>query len=236
MKSKKDLKDIVDGLFIDIFAAQQALALDKLIGKNAEQIKAGGFEELFGSLQDILVRHFILAINRLFERNSNKYNIRSIPAALDILKKSTKKIEIKDKIFLIQKMEEFGYKFNRIELCDLCINRLVVNHFDKKLSDNTAELDSISQPLEALKTARDKQIAHHEAIKISEMPTTTYAKIEELLDLAKCFAVTIGCSYVGKSCEDSNGNYFASSDADLASCQLNKLFNRLKLESKDLKL
>lgn len=197
MDANERLDDIIsNGLHVDIFEAEQSIAIDWLIGCHAKEVNESTFGEFFGSLQIICGRYSILAVNRLFETPSNRYSIRSIPAAIDLMKSERQALHLPRKLAVIDKLIEFGCNALRLEgLEDPQITELIATEFEKRLPQITLS-DSLSRALGALKTARDKSIAHHESIKIADLPKATYADMDKLLKYAKEFVSTIGIAYL----------------------------------------
>jgi len=226
MTPRGKLKDIISrGLVIDIFQTEQAIALDWEIGSHAEEINKATFGDLFGSLQWILGRHAILAVSRLFELPNARYLIRSIPTAIKLLKLHADDLPIKKKPFVIGKLVQFGHRDNQLNrLSDTEITKLIVKEFSESLpSTAQASLNDLSRALNALKAARDKSIAHNEAIQVSEIPKATYAEIDRLIDYAKKFVGVVGFGYLGVHYESNNGEYVLRSNAERASMALKRL-------------
>jgi hypothetical protein len=73
-----------------------------------------------------------------------------------------------------------------------------------------------------MKNVRDKAIAHSEAIHASRLKLPTYAKIDQLVDMAKKFVVVVGNGYLGINYEP-DGKYLYTSDAKRASRSLRRL-------------
>src|SRR5512132_4333251 len=96
MSSARDrLKDIIsEGVVIDIYYAEEALALYELIGRRADRINAQTYGAFFGSLQMTLLRQLILAVNRIFEPERGRYRLRSIPAAIKVLREGAEELSI----------------------------------------------------------------------------------------------------------------------------------------------
>lgn len=217
----EQLKDLItNGIVLEIFEAEQTLALDELIGINAKVINEQRFGSLFRSLQIILGKCFSLAIARLYERPKPKYHIKSIPMALKLLQDNADELPIKKKRrpFIVGMLAELGYDMEQLQLMSdqeitLKITKYFLNHIQSK---------EMQDALKALKKVRDKAIAHSEAIELSELQLPTYAKIGQLVDMAKKFVVVIGNGYLGMNYE-ANGKYLHTSGAKRASRSLSRL-------------
>ena len=222
----EELKDLItNGIVREIFEAEQTLALEELIGINAKVINEQRFGNLFGSLQIILAKCFVLAIARLYEQPNPRYRIRSIPEALNLLQKFANELPIKRKPLVLNKLVEFGYDMEQVQVMpDKEITLRIVKYFSDNLQPKTiiSNINEIHDALDALKKVRDKAIAHPEAIEASELKLPTYAKIDQLVDMAKKFVVVIGNGYLGMNYE-LNGKYLHTSDAKRASRSLRRL-------------
>jgi len=81
MNAKETVKSYMDGIVADLFAAEQAYALLKQIGQNANAINQANFGALFGPLQSVLSNACFLSVAKLFEKPSKNYPTRSIRVA-----------------------------------------------------------------------------------------------------------------------------------------------------------
>lgn len=201
MDTVKDrLKDVIsEGVAIDIFHAEEALALDKVIGREADKINTATFGAFFGSLQIILGRQLILAVSRIFEREGDHYKVRSIPAAIKVLREGADELSVDHRTALIKAMLQCGFDPVPLERStDPEITRLVADHFEKTMprAGLGRESEGLSRALGALKMLRDKFVAHPEAIKVEDLPKATLVEIDQLLEFAKFFAITIGRAYL----------------------------------------
>jgi len=103
------LHDVVsNGIAIDVFYAEESLFLDEFIGTNAKSINDASFGAFFGSLQNLLGKELILATTRIFEQGNGRYPLRSIPAAIDILRCHSNEIELSNRHELIKWLADKG--------------------------------------------------------------------------------------------------------------------------------
>ena len=222
----EELTDLItNGIVLEIFEVEQALALDELIGINAKVINEQRFGSLFRSLQIILGKCFVLDIAKLYERPKRKYHIKSIPVALKLLQDNADELPIKRKPLVFDKLVEFGYDMEQVQVMpDKEITLRIVKYFSDNLQPKTiiSNINEIHDALDALKKVRNKVIAHREAIESSELKLPTYAKIDQLVNMAKKFVVVVGNSYLGGNYEV-NGRYLRTSDAKRASRFLRRL-------------
>ncbi len=227
MENAKDrLKDIIsNGVVIDIFHAEEALKLNDLIGREADKINEANFGTFFGSLQIILSRHLILTMNRIFEREGDRYKVRSIPAAIKVLREHADWLTIEQRPVVIAMLYESGFDVEQLaNVSDPDFTRIIANYFAETAPQaGLEEPEGLSEALDSLKTLRDKFVAHPEAVKPGDLPRTTFHKISQLLGFAKFFVSTIGVAYLRKFYVDSSGSYGLSVDAGRASRSLKRL-------------
>ncbi|TKB83311.1 MAG: hypothetical protein E8D44_08685 [Nitrospira sp.] len=229
MDFKEQLEDIVSrSLQIDIIEAEEAIALNMSIGSNADAINNATFGAYFGSMQRILSRYAILSVTKLFERASKQYPTRSIPAALKVLSLAKNSLPISQRLIVLEKLAEFGYRKTDLEsYVDSQITELIAKEFESRLPQ--VELpDPMSRSLDALRTVRDKSIAHHESIDTSIFPKATYGEMQELLSYAKDFVSVIGFGYLNIVYRI-NGDYFLTSDAETSSRCLKRLLRKAEI-------
>jgi len=225
---RDQLLDVVsNGIVIDVFSAEEALSLDELIGRDAQKINEKTFGAFFRSLQIILGRHLILAVNRIFEIPHPRYQLRSIPVAIQILENHADNLKIEQRsrlkkrlrsVNLVQEEQEFD------SLADSKLTAILTEYFRKTLPRaDLTKPEGLPKALNALKTARDKQIAHHEAIESKNLPKATYAEIDQLVAYAKQFLAIVGDAYLSTRYEFEDGTYRFTSDAKRATRSLKRL-------------
>ncbi len=227
MENAKDrLNDIIsNGVVIDIFHAEEALKLNDLISQDADRINDATFGAFFGSLQIILIRHLILTMNRIFEREGERYSVRSIPAAIKVLSKHADGLTIEQKPVVIAMLYDSGFDVEQLaNVSTPDFTRIIANYFSETAPQaGLKEPEGLSEALDALKTLRDKFVAHPEAVKPEDLPKTTFREISQLLGFAKFFVSTVGVAYLNKFYVDRAGSYGLSVDAGKASRCLKRL-------------
>lgn len=229
---------IVDnGIKVDIFQAEESLFLIKLFLKNSNEIDKSSFTILFRTLQYVFTKELTLAITKLYEeeKKDKRYKIRSIPYALKLLEESANELIIEQKPSFIKKLVKCGFNedyLNRLD--DAQITNETVKYFHDNLPPFVLkDFKNMSKSLNALKTARNKVIAHSEAILTSDLPRTTWDEIEQLIDYAKEFLGIVGIGYLSIAYEDDNGNHFLSSDAKRTTRAMERLLQKAGILSED---
>lgn len=229
MNPGEELKDIIsNGIALDLFDAEEVLAIDEIVGRNANAINEATFGQFFGSLQRYIGRILILSVARIFE-NNERFKIRSIPAALKIMSENSSDLRIPERPTLIKEMINLGYiKSDLDQMTEKALTELVVSHFEvaipKAVKESEIELESA---LHALKTVRDKNVAHHEAVEWNNLPKPTYAQLRELIEITKDFVSIVGLPYLSTVYRCDRGDYLLSSDAGKTARCMERILNKL---------
>jgi hypothetical protein len=214
----RELDDIVGyGVVHDIFEAEETLAILMFTGQNAKAINEATFGAFFGELQRILGQTLQLSVARMFEREKT-YPLRSIPAALNFLKERCGYIPIRDRPALLSALRKLGHHdeaSSHSSYQDLTF--AVADAFLHELE----RLQSVAGT--AIKTIRDKVIAHRERIAEDALPRATYAQIDELIAYAKDVTTAVGHGYTGVGYRADGGQYYLTSDAERAVRSLKRL-------------
>lgn len=226
------LKDIIsEGVAVDIFKADQCISLLDEIGTSSDVLNRASFGDLFGNLQGYLTEQVILAITKIFEQPNARYPTRSIPSALKILDENAERIPIAEPRILRKRLLELGADQKSLEKkSDSELTKLLVVLLRTAMPSVSADDPSkLSGPMNALKIARDKKIAHHEAIAAESMARTTWGEINPLLEFSKKAVGVIGTAYLSTAYEVDHGEYLLTGDAKRAGRALNRLFKKANL-------
>jgi hypothetical protein len=227
MTAEADLIDIVsNGIILDIYEAEEALALDWSIGQSAGEINAATFGAFFGSIQRICVKSSYVALGRIFEKPAGRYKIRSIPAAIGILEDNAVSFKVYDRDRLEKSIAKSGRPRHSPQiLSDDDLTRLFAEECLARLPvDGEPQANPLSAAWDIVKTIRDKKIAHHE---IAEPPGGTYAQLDLPLSFAKEFVSMIGMPYMRTTYCADDGVYFLTSDAETATRCMKRLLKQV---------
>jgi hypothetical protein len=225
---RAQLEDILwQGVAVDLYHVEEVLSLDDFVGRNASQINAANFGQFFGSFQIILGRFLILQAARIFEQPNPRYPIRSIPSAIAVLQRHSDRLVIDQRPGLVRALSRAGAPVEQFtRLSDSELTRFVADFFDRRMSESHPEGIHNARALLALKTVRDKTVAHPEAISLGQLPKSTFADIDRLVCLAKAFLGAVGFGYLSTAYEDDGGHYFMSSDAKRSTVCLRRLLQK----------
>ena len=225
---KAKLEDIIrEGVAVDLYHVEEVLSLDDSIGREADRINTATFGAFFGSLQIILGRFLILQVARMFEQPNSRYPIRSIPAAISVLQECSDGLVIEQRPGLLHRLSRAGASIQSlVSLSDPDLTRFVADFFARQLSESDPEGVQNAHALLALKTVRDKNVAHPEAIPVEDLPKTTFADIDQLVALAKSFVSAVAFGYFSTVYDADDGYSFISSDAKRSTICLERLLQK----------
>lgn len=241
---REKLKDIIQqGVAVDLFHADEALSLDMFVGQHADAINKAKFGAFFGSLQFILTRNFVLHVARMYEepkeptkRNPSPYPIRSIWAAIKILKEHGDDLVVERRPGLIAVLARREAQVDEMEnLSDRELTSYLVSFFEQRCSKTHPDGVANSQVLKALKDLRDKVVAHPEAIRLEDIPKPIYQEIEGLIELARAFVAAVGFGYLSIAYEADDGHYFMAGDAKRSTTSLKRLLQAADILPRELR-
>src|SRR5438045_2834570 len=91
---------ITEGLLGDIVMARESYSLLRKMGEHSSTLLATTYGNFFDALDRALLNNYILAIARMFDESSNRYEIRSIPTALGLMRREAKEFPILERYSL----------------------------------------------------------------------------------------------------------------------------------------
>lgn len=220
MTANEKLNDICRGILRELHQLKEALLLAEFIGTEAATLKAASFEQFFGALQIILGPALLMHAARLFDRPKG-YELRSIPAATALLRKECAVLEIPGHRGMVAELGTMGVALgsvDRLSHQDLTI--YVADLFDGKLTEA-----HIEATLEAVKTVRDKIVAHAEMVDSALILKPTFSELGNLVELAEQFLDVVWCGYE---------NVYGSSHSDASrrtSISLHRLLQEANIQT-----
>jgi hypothetical protein len=235
MEAREQLHDILwEGLQVDIFKGDQALQLVRFIGTHADKINEAKFGAIFGPLQDVFTDAAILSVNRLYDKPKG-FEVRSIPSTIDFIMGHGDNLKIEQRLPITRKLSGLGHDADELnKLSDAQITKMIARHFDKSLPRVAlTHANALSKGLNALKTRRDKTIAHPEAVELSSLPIATFADMDQLLVYAKDFIHTVGFGYLSIIYKTDDDEYVLARDAGDATRALERLIAMAGITSRN---
>ena len=216
---------LLQGIAKEIFIADEARSLCVEIGNYASQINTQGYGQLFGSLQVAYSDRQTLAVTKMFDPKSRKYPTRSIPAIINLIEKNASVWLLPQPQVLREILVSAGHDLQTIMACSntqLVIQ--VCRHFQSTLPQvERASACGLSLSLITLKEARDKVIAHNEAVAQSARTLATWGETEALVRYAKNFATVISFGFLNLHMGGDANTYRATADARMTSIAMKRL-------------
>lgn len=193
-----ELEKLSKRLMQRIFIADQSYMTLKEIGNHVSPMKEKNFGGLFGCFQQALTDRFLLSLSKLFEAPSNRFEIRSIPVALD----KAKELGMEHGI---SQPHQFLHSFcfysgqNPQVLANLSQQELLefaFSYYESNMPDpNSDNFCELSTTLDAVRQQRNKRIAHDEEIANEDIPSATWKQCNDLLDFGKGFVGALGWAF-----------------------------------------
>jgi hypothetical protein len=227
--AEEAVRDQVEGILQNVFAADQSYSLAFCVGKHASALNAFRYGVAFRPIQDVLAQYFILSVTKLFEEPNKRYSTRSIPTAIRILQRAADEITIHQKLAMLSRFARGGGDAGSLQdLSDEQITTAIISHYERLLpSKETVTGFAHWRTLHALKVQRDKVIAHNENTADLLFPRVDWGEAAALIRLAKSFVDVIITGYLGYILTDDNGNFMTSSEAEQPAKSLDKFLTRL---------
>jgi hypothetical protein len=233
MVVKDDLKDLLEnGIVLEIFTVDQAIFTNQLILDHNKKLIDLRVNNIFGFFQSSVIDKIILSLSKIYEKPNPRYEIRSIPVALEVINKNIENLDITNVYQFKMKLPYFEIddkQISSISTKDLL--KLFLEKIQDKISNsNTIDGYSFNKNYEPIKTLRDKVISHREKINISDIDLPTWQGIKELLLLAKKIVGIIGISFLNIAYESDEGKYLLEDDAKRIEIQFNQMLKKIFLE------
>jgi hypothetical protein len=99
----------MEGLLGDIVQAREAYALLRMLGLHSDEILTPPFAHFFAALDRVLLNQYMLSIARMFDR-AKGYEIRSIPAALDLLVSHQAEFPVRERRGLLHRISHIPFE------------------------------------------------------------------------------------------------------------------------------
>jgi hypothetical protein len=163
--------------------------------------------------------------------------MHSIPVVIALLEKHQNDLSITERPNFLRVLNDIGLERNKLEgFQDQKVTQMVVAHFRASLPDISKKNGcALSLSLDAVKSIRDKRIAHDENVTVAKLPPVTWDELNGLLAYAKNFIGAIGWGYLSTAYENGSGGYMLSSDALRTSTAMRRLLKQAGIEENETK-
>ena len=219
---------VKEGPVGEIFRAEQALSILDTTGKLANEINKNNYGEVFSTFQAFCIDQIILSINKLYEK-PGRYQLKSIPAILKYFLENAQSLEVTQPNLLNQQLMRLNMQVLETEETDQKTKNILIH---QKMVKHIPDINN-NDTLAALKTLRDKRIAHPEDISVESLPKPTWSAVEELLTPAKDIVGIIGDGYLSTAYMLKDGEYLLSMDAARVGRGIRRLLGNLGIQASD---
>jgi hypothetical protein len=215
---------VIEGISTDIYLALEAHGIFRTIGERIPAANASTYQPMLVALQAYASAEFVLAVTRLLERQRS-YELHSVHGVLTFLRDNAQDIPVQQPIFIEQSMQRLGVWDSipaeaGIEQTCAVVEALVL------MLPHYAE----SASLNALKSLRDKRIAHPERSKPTGLPTTSWEEALKLLEVPR-EALAVCGAYTNVAYVDSTGRLMTDGDAARAGAATRRILELSVLPS-----
>jgi hypothetical protein len=225
------LKDyLFQGVVKEIFLADEAKSIAVAIGNHAEQLNAHGFGDLFCSLQLAYSDRQTLCVAKMFDK-IHRYPTRTIPAILDLIEDHASLWSLPQRHMLEGKLISAGHERQQIQAAaNASLSKLLASELRRTMpkverADRPGPLASLTK----LREARDKVIAHNEAVDDGARRYATWGEVEELVAYAKNFVTLISFGFLNLHMGADSESYHLTYDARRSSMALLRLLQSANL-------
>jgi AbiU2 len=222
---------LLDGIAGEILWAEEAKAFIQKISDHSDAINAAQYGHLFGSLQTIMTDRLMLSVAKIYDRPDRRYPTRSIPAVLELIGTNASIWRLRHRSVLEKLLIDEGRNENLIRSTpDADLIGLVVGHYERSRPDeNKASHCPLSAALMAVREARNKVLAHNEAVEQSARNRTTWRGLDDLIAYAKDFVCVISSGFTDSYYGEHSDDFLLSIDAGRLSRDLERLLKLSKL-------
>ena len=229
--AKAQVRQHLDDLSREVLAADRARVIYDTISSYADRLNRHAFADAMAFLQGTSLTTYVLELTKLFEPRHQRYEIISVATALDLIRENRESLEIVERPYTVRLLRQFEPTLTLSgSASSLEITDAFVTSTGNRLPRADGGDHELSLTLKALKTLRDKQLAHPERIDPGALPQTTWAETESLLGFVKRFLGIAGWAYLSLAYEFEGGDYVLSRDAQRSGRSLARLFDRAHLD------
>lgn len=204
MSAQKAKEIILDKVRIEIYLAEQSIAIYLSLSEYSSALNSSKYRELFGIIQMQALSYFVLSFRKLFERPSPKFPNFSIHSALEYLNSDLSKVPVNSGSIL--KLTDFlttdeNEKIRMMENNDLITQRVIAYFQENCPQVPPRDGYPLDKAYDAFRVLSDKRVAHSEDHNLSGLSKTDMDGARNLIAFAKSFVNIIGYGFFGFSPE-----------------------------------
>jgi hypothetical protein len=211
---------ISSGPYEFIHEAEQSISLIEACGSNLGFLRKHNFEELFGTIQSLAINQFVLSVTKIYEKPSRRYPNLSVPSILESVEENADQLKLLEPQLVRRGLEFLRIATSEFDAADAPSKKNLV--IARCLRAKLPNIDK-NNALRALKTLRDKKIAHPEDIDLDTIEKTTYEQAEKLLNLPRGIVGILGNAYLATAYWDDEGSYLGSIDGSRVGRSMQRL-------------
>jgi AbiU2 len=218
---------LLDGLFKEIFLAEEARTLCFEVGKYAEILNEKGYGRLFGSLQACYSNQQTLCITKLFDP-VGRYPTRSIPGVIRLIQKRASHWSLPERWLLEERLAMACHNpelYTNMENREIAL--AIAEYFESTLPGGCVAQVGLCDALNSLKQSRDKVIAHNEAIDPIARKLPRWNEAELLVNYSRDFLSLISRGFLGVYVGDEKS---LLGDSHTAAVYLRRLIKAARLD------
>ena len=207
---------IMEGMLGDVYVARESYGLLMWMGLNAAHLRGSTYGPFFNALDRGLVNNFILSLAKLYDPPSARYDIRSLPSALAFLKEHRDVIPIQERPNFLSRLKVAGLDIEHASAqSDPDLIAAAVDHLLARLPTPTSQTadKGLCTALDAVRTRRDKRVAHNEHTSEELFPSVTWGEAELLVKHAESVLDAVGFGLFGLVLEYEPGQSFLEGDS-----------------------
>ena len=219
---------LVKRLRNEIIVADESYFILQSINEYWNQISKDGYDLFFKSTYSAHFIRYTLAIAKLFDKPSKKYDTISIPFVLEYIENNFNDIPFLNQGNLINQFSLLGYEIKHLNsLSDYELNKTILEHFKKNLpsTDYSGDL-LLCRTLEIIKIYRDKHYTHNEYIDFPSLPKTTFEETTNLLLYAKQFVSICALAYFNMYHSIDGVEYLFTKDAQRTNTSFKRILEK----------
>ncbi len=164
----------------------------------------------------------MLAVTKIYEKPSKRYPNVSLPSVLDFVMENSETLCLLEPGLVRRGFEILGIGASEFDAADSEAKKNIV--IAQCLRASLPHVET-HDALRALKTLRDKRIAHPEDIDLETIEKTTWEHAEKLLIVPRGIVGILGDAYLATAYWDERGSYLASIDGSRVGRTMHRLIN-----------